>query len=119
LDHTIKTSKSVWDSVSLYQKKENREIEIGRNKNVIELGSGKSIPSITISILGVNKLMITDMPSVIPEIKKIIKLNNLNEKNITVKPLNWMDRPWDYIIASDIVWIDYLIEPLIETLDES
>ncbi|CAJ0833128.1 3193_t:CDS:2 [Entrophospora sp. SA101] len=74
--------------------------------------------------------MITDMPSVIPEIKKIIKLNNLNEKNITVKPLNWMDRkdlpllinndnrPWDYIIASDIVWIDYLIEPLIETLDD-
>ncbi|CAG8807083.1 38019_t:CDS:2, partial [Gigaspora margarita] len=104
LEHTILTSTSVWDA-----------------------GSGTSIPSITTSILGAKQVTITDAPSVIPQIKNIIKLNSLLKKPVNVESLDWVNGKenletlkngrWDYILGSDIVWVDHLIKPLIETID--
>ncbi|KAG9292191.1 hypothetical protein G9A89_023911 [Geosiphon pyriformis] len=104
--HTIQTAGSLWDG-----------------------GAGKSIPSITASILGASSVMITDAPSVVPSIERILRLNQL-EKNVQVNALDWEDRdqylkqiinpkngPFDYILAADVVWVDYLIEPLIETIN--
>ncbi|CAG8478485.1 15700_t:CDS:2 [Acaulospora colombiana] len=104
-DHAVCTAASVWDA-----------------------GSGKSIPSLATAILGAKKVTTTDVPDIIPRIKRIVKLNGL-EGSIDVKPLDWLNReiflksltnendPWDFIIGADIVWVDYLIQPLIKTID--
>ncbi|CAI2169472.1 20671_t:CDS:2 [Funneliformis geosporum] len=132
-DHTIKTAETVWDTsliLSKYLEKQCDENKLNfKGKKVIEVGAGKSIPSLASYILGASLVTITDVPSVIPEIKKIIKLNGFENTNVFAKPLNWKDRkehmsilinegPWDYILAADVVWVDYLIEHLVDTISE-
>ncbi|CAG8513159.1 6372_t:CDS:2 [Scutellospora calospora] len=131
LEHTIYTSTSVWDAsliLSKFLEKQFRQNKINfKEKRFIELGSGKSIPSLTSLILGAKHVTITDVPQVIPQIKKTIELNGLFNKSVKVEPLDWMNGKeylkilnndqWDYILGADIVWVDYLIKPLIETID--
>ncbi|CAG8665448.1 6967_t:CDS:2 [Dentiscutata erythropus] len=131
LEHTIRTATSVWDAsliLAKFLEKQFYENKINfKEKNFIELGSGTSIPSITSSILDAKQVTITDAPSVIPQIKKIIKLNGLLKKPLNVEPLDWVNGKehletlknsrWDYILGSDIVWVDYLIKPLIKVID--
>ncbi|KAF0484138.1 putative Rapid response to glucose protein [Gigaspora margarita] len=131
LEHTILTSTSVWDAsliLAKFLEKQFYENKINfKEKNFIELGSGTSIPSVTTSILGAKQVTITDAPSVIPQIKNIIKLNSLLKKPVNVESLDWVNGKenletlkngrWDYILGSDIVWVDHLIKPLIETID--
>ncbi|CAG8452756.1 3184_t:CDS:2 [Funneliformis caledonium] len=132
-DHTIKTAYSVWDAsliLSKFLEKQCNENKLNfKGKKVIEVGAGKSIPSIASYILGASLVTITDVPSVVPEIEKIITLNGFENKNVFAKPLDWINRkehipilinegPWDYILAADVVWVDYLIEPLIDTISE-
>ncbi|CAG8442479.1 11989_t:CDS:2 [Rhizophagus irregularis] len=101
-----------------------------KGKKVIELGAGKSIPSLTSSILGASMVTITDAPIVIPEIEKIIKLNGFENNNVLAKPLDWENRkdyipflidkgPWDFILAADVIWVDYLIVPLVDSIDDN
>ncbi|CAG8722788.1 3559_t:CDS:2, partial [Ambispora leptoticha] len=144
--HTVKTAGSVWDAVNIdtglilakYIEKQsiisnNDTLKI-EGKKIIELGSGKSIPSIAAIILGARSVTITDSPSVIPSILRIMELNKLKSKHVHVRALDWEQRetyieqlnnnddnddstPYDYIFAADVVWVDYLIEPLVETID--
>ncbi|CAG8450244.1 1462_t:CDS:2 [Cetraspora pellucida] len=131
LEHTIRTAASVWDAsliLAKFLEKQCRENKINfKEKTFIELGSGKSIPSIASAILGAKQVTITDVPNVIPQIKKIIKLNGLFKNSVNVEPLDWINGKehiealsnahWDYILGADIVWVDYLAKPLIETID--
>ncbi|CAB4421367.1 unnamed protein product [Rhizophagus irregularis] len=55
--------------------------------------------------------------------------NKLDFKGRKTKPLDWENRkdyvpflidkgPWDFILAADVVWVDYLIVPLVDSIDE-
>ncbi|RIA88128.1 hypothetical protein C1645_877623 [Glomus cerebriforme] len=67
-DHTIKTANSVWDAsliLSKFLEKQCNENKLDlKGKKVIEVGAGKSIPSLTSSILGASMVTITDAPSI-------------------------------------------------------
>ncbi|CAG8709367.1 326_t:CDS:2, partial [Acaulospora morrowiae] len=131
-DHAVRTATSVWDAgliLAKFLEKQEKQSKINfTQKNFLELGSGKAIPSLTAAILGAKKVITTDVPDITPRIKKIVKLNGL-ENNIIVKPLDWLSRenlpesivlendPLDFIMGADIVWVDYLIQPLVETID--
>ncbi|GBC09133.1 hypothetical protein RclHR1_08620009 [Rhizophagus clarus] len=132
-DHTVKTANNIWDAsliLSKFLEKQCNENKMDfKGKKVIEVGAGKSIPSLTSSILGASMVTITDVPIVIPEIEKIIKLNGLENNNVLAKPLDWENRkdyipflidkdPWDFILAADVVWVDYLIVPLVDSINE-
>ncbi|CAB4469764.1 hypothetical protein RhiirA5_351304 [Rhizophagus irregularis] len=132
-DHAVKTANNVWDAsliLSKFLEKQCNENKLDfKGKKVIELGAGKSIPSLTSSILGASMVTITDAPIVIPEIEKIIKLNGFENNNVLAKPLDWENRkdyipflidkgPWDFILAADVIWVDYLIVPLVDSIDE-
>jgi predicted nicotinamide N-methyase len=120
--HTIRTAESVWDgSIVLAKFLEKQKNYLGlENAKVLELGAGRGIAGIAAGILGA-ECTITDLYPVIPCIDKSISLNRLPK--VCALPLDWTEpvdlhTEFDYIIAADVIWVQELIEPLIDTIDE-
>ena len=69
----------------------------------------------------------TDVEEVLSSLREIVYgYNKLDPAKISVEAINWIDFPYqesktrmhefDYIFASDIVWLEHLIEPFVVTL---
>lgn len=99
-----------------------------RPLNILELGSGTGIVGIVAAItLGAN-VTATDLPHVIPNIQLNANVNAgvlaSNGGAVNVAPLRWghaddvelIERDFDLILASDVVYHDHLYEPLLQTL---
>jgi hypothetical protein len=76
------------------------------------------------SILGANKVHITDVDDAMASLRHIVyDLNGLNKESVEVKRLDWtdVDKEWsqvkvDVILAADVVWVEQLIAPLVSAI---
>ena len=99
------------------------------NSWILELGAGTSLPSIVLKLLGY-KVVATDLKYLVEFVKKNIYLNVSSENSeIFIKELEWgktedletikkLVKKFDFIICSELIYIEESFDDLIKTLDE-
>jgi len=98
------------------------------SKNLIELGAGTGLVSITAAALGAN-VIATDMKEILPLLMYNIQQNEKkfrSKLNIHIKELTWGNETqlqqfdgmhFDYILCSDVVYDPNLFQSLILTMN--
>lgn len=101
-----------------------------RGRRVLELGSGTGLGGIVAASLGAD-VTLTDLPPVLGNLEANLDLNQGGVRaaggSLAAAALPWGDaaaiadvaaagRPFDLIIASDVVYYSYLFGPLLQTL---
>ncbi|KAF9153898.1 hypothetical protein BG015_002378 [Linnemannia schmuckeri] len=113
------------------------------DKRVLELGAGQGIVSLSAAALGAERVIMTDIDSAVPALQRGVCLNRFQAPQVEVTALDWTNRShalqhiWndllsdpstpsstaattrpqlDYILASDVIWVDYLVSALVETI---
>ncbi|KAF8395266.1 hypothetical protein HHK36_019208 [Tetracentron sinense] len=131
---------TVWDASMVLIKFLEKNCRKGRfcpsklkGKRVIELGAGCGVAGFGMALLGCDVIS-TDQIEVLPLLmrnverntSRIIQTNPVSESfgSIQVAELDWgnedhikaVDPPFDYIIGTDIVYAEHLLEPLLQTI---
>ncbi|XP_027909151.1 protein N-lysine methyltransferase METTL21A isoform X1 [Vigna unguiculata] len=129
---------TVWDASLVFAKFLERNCRRGRfspaklkGKRVIELGAGCGVSGFGMALLGCD-VIVTDQKEVLPLLERNVERNisRVMQKNpetfgsIKVAELQWGDEshikavgpPFDYIIGTDVVYVDHLLEPLLQTI---
>lgn len=119
------TGLTIWDgSVVLAKYLEQCADVLVKDKRVIELGCGTGLVGIAAGILGAKRVVLTDLQYTHSNINKNIRANTGNfpkGTKMSVKELDWLNLPermeesYDLILASDVVWLEGLVRPLVET----
>ncbi|KAL1323582.1 uncharacterized protein [Arachis hypogaea] len=102
-----------------------------KGKRVIELGAGCGVSGFGMALLGCD-VIVTDQKEVLPLLQRNVERNisRVMQKNpesfgsIKVAELQWgdeshikaVDPPFDYIIGTDVVYVEHLLEPLLQTI---
>jgi predicted nicotinamide N-methyase len=102
-----------------------------KNKTVLELGSGTSLPGLLCAKFGASKVYLTDdawQPNTLKNINEAVKINGLAEQfdRVQVKGLSWGDYTeelfdinqdkLDFVIGSDLFFDPTVFEPLLITI---
>ncbi|KAF9949030.1 hypothetical protein BGZ70_001974 [Mortierella alpina] len=142
LSHTARTASSVWDcSIVLGKYLEALSAKspgYWNGKRVLELGAGQGIASFSAAALGAEQVIITDIDSAIAGLQEGVTMNGFRALQVQVAALDWTNRVealqniqrnllgrssstdrhshLDYILASDVIWVDYLIPALVDTV---
>ncbi|KAG0570528.1 hypothetical protein M758_6G162500 [Ceratodon purpureus] len=134
---------TVWDSSMVFVKyleKNSKKGEFSRaklqNKRVVELGAGCGLSGLGMALLGC-EVVVTDQVEVLPLLLRNTERNMGRAKysaseyshlgpigSIEVAELNWgnqeqaeaLNPPFDYIIGTDVVYKEYLLPPLLESI---
>ncbi|XP_019448755.1 PREDICTED: protein N-lysine methyltransferase METTL21A isoform X2 [Lupinus angustifolius] len=129
---------TVWDSSLVFAKFLERNCRKGRfspaklkGKRVIELGAGCGVSGFGMALLGCD-VIVTDQKEVVPllqrnvdrNISRVMQNNPKSFGSIKVSELYWgdeshikaVDPPFDYIIGTDVVYAEHLLEPLLQTI---
>ncbi|XP_054811580.1 uncharacterized protein LOC129312850 isoform X2 [Prosopis cineraria] len=102
-----------------------------KGKRVIELGAGCGVSGFGMALLGCD-VIVTDQKEILPILQRNVERNisRVMQKNpdlfgsVKVSELQWGDRdhiravdpPFDYIIGTDVVYVEHLLEPLLQTV---
>lgn len=117
------TGCAVWDAaVSLVRFLE-KNPEYVADRLVLEIGCGLGLCGISCVSIGANHVTLTDMDYILQSTQRNILFNKV-EKQAVVCCLDWFDPEialiqWndiDIIIASDVIWLEHLITPFVQTL---
>ncbi|XP_002961392.2 protein-lysine methyltransferase METTL21C [Selaginella moellendorffii] len=96
--------------------------------SVLELGSGPGLVGLVAARLGAARVLLTDLPQAIPNLAYNAQRNFPGDGGavIEARTLRWgveedvaqlaQDWSFDLIVASDVVYYDYLFQPLLQTL---
>jgi len=93
-------------------------------KNILELGCGLGLCGITAALCGASKVTLSDLGYILDTTRENVHLN-CSDCETSVVELDWFHpeaaialkwSEFDIIIASDVLWIKPLIEPLVNTL---
>lgn len=131
---------TVWDASMVFVKFLEKNCRKGRfsisklkGKRVIELGAGCGVAGFGMALLGCDVIS-TDQVEVLPLLtrnverntSRIIQMNPGSDSfgSIQVAELDWGNEdhikavgpPFDYIIGTDIVYVEHLLEPLLQTI---
>lgn len=134
---------TVWDASMVFVKFLEKNCRKGqfsppklKGKRVIELGAGCGLAGFGMALLGCDVLA-TDQTEVLPLLMRNVERNTMRIKqanaenpysvsfgSIEVAELDWgnqqhiaaVDPPFDYIIGTDIVYVEHLLEPLLKTI---
>lgn len=131
---------TVWDASMVFVKFLERNNRKGRfcttkmkGKRAIELGAGCGLAGFGMALLGCD-VVSTDQVEVLPLLMRNVERNTswITQANpdsasfgsITVAELDWgnkdhiraLDPPFDYIIGTDVVYAEHLLEPLLQTI---
>ncbi|XP_051113284.1 uncharacterized protein LOC127239253 [Andrographis paniculata] len=131
---------TVWDASMVFAKFLEKNSRKGRfspsklkEKRVIELGAGCGVAGFGMALLGCDVLS-TDQIEVLPLLKRNVERNisrivqtchdSDSFGSIVVTELNWGDMdqikscnpPFDYIIGTDVVYSEHLLDPLLQTI---
>ncbi|KAJ7528663.1 hypothetical protein O6H91_15G012700 [Diphasiastrum complanatum] len=134
---------TVWDSSIVLAKFLERNCKKGEfsalklsGKRVIELGAGCGLAGLAMGLLGCHVTM-TDQVEVLPLLLRNVERNMSRAKlacpdglcsghfgTVAVAELNWgnelqiaaMEPPFDYIVGTDIVYAEHLLQPLFQTM---
>lgn len=131
---------TVWDASMVLVKFLEKNCRKGRfcpsklkGKRVIELGAGCGVAGFGMALLGCD-VVSTDQVEVLPllmrnverNISRIMQMNPDADSigSMTAAELSWgntdhimaLDPPFDYIIGTDVVYAEHLLEPLLHTM---
>lgn len=129
---------TIWDASLVFAKFLERNCRKGRfspaklkGKRVLELGAGCGVSGFAMAMLGCD-VTVTDQKEVLPLLQRNVDRNisRVMQKNpelfgsIKVSELQWGDEshikavgpPFDYIIGTDVVYVEHLLEPLLQTI---
>ncbi|KAL6204873.1 hypothetical protein ACLB2K_022140 [Fragaria x ananassa] len=131
---------TVWDASLVFAKFLEKNSRRGKfspaklkGKRVIELGAGCGVAGFGMALLGCDVVM-TDQVEVLPLLmrnverntSRITLINSASESfgSVQVAELSWgnedhiraVDPPFDYIIGTDVVYKEDLLEPLLQTI---
>jgi len=85
-------------------------------RTVLELGAGLGLCSVAAKLFGAAEVVATDLQHALPGIAHTAALNNVQ---LTIRALDWT-QPYavraDLVVLSDVVWVEWLVEPLVSTL---
>jgi len=104
--------------------------ELVQAKFVLELGAGTGLPSLVAAKYDASRVIATDMEDkTLQQLDELTRRNNCQDK-IELCKLNWNDS-WkddplhslhsvtaDVILASDVIYHDQMVEPLVKTIDK-
>eukprot|EP00698_Gefionella_okellyi_P020067 TRINITY_DN6251_c0_g1_i2.p1 TRINITY_DN6251_c0_g1~~TRINITY_DN6251_c0_g1_i2.p1 ORF type:complete len:220 (+),score=40.49 TRINITY_DN6251_c0_g1_i2:28-687(+) len=122
--HTTNTGFSLWDaSYVMIHLLVGFEKDVLPVKRVLELGAGRGTVGIAAALLGAH-VTVTDMPEVVPSLQEVVDANKAAHDGISidVMALDWfrtddcVSGAFDYILASDVIWVEELVVPLANTL---
>ncbi|KAI3853992.1 hypothetical protein MKX03_024022 [Papaver bracteatum] len=97
-------------------------------RRILELGSGTGLAGIAAAAILSSSCVITDLPHVLPNLQFNADANSTmlvsRGASVNVAALRWGDkddmelvgREFDIILGSDVVYYDYLYDPLLQTL---
>ncbi|PSR89929.1 Protein N-lysine methyltransferase [Actinidia chinensis var. chinensis] len=129
---------TVWDASMVFAKFLEKNCRKGKfspsklkGKRVIELGAGCGVAGFGMALLGCD-VVSTDQTEVLPLLmrnverntSRIMQMNPDSFGSIQVAELNWgnadhikaVGPPFDYIIGTDVVYAEHLLEPLLQTM---
>lgn len=131
---------TVWDASMVFVKFLEKNCRKGRfspaklkGKRIIELGSGCGLAGFGMALLGCD-VVSTDQVEVLPLLMRNVERNTsiVTQTNpdsasfgsIEVAELDWgnlehiraVNPPFDYIVGTDVVYAEHLLEPLLQTL---
>ncbi|XP_021841105.1 uncharacterized protein [Spinacia oleracea] len=96
-------------------------------KTVVELGAGTGLPGLTASRLGARRVVLTDLPPLLPGLRNNVEVNGLDDVRVEVCELVWgadelpsqlneLQRGVDLVLMSDVFYDSSLMAPLAKTL---
>ncbi|XP_039051266.1 protein-lysine methyltransferase METTL21D-like [Hibiscus syriacus] len=131
---------TVWDTSMVFAKFLEKNCRKGRfcpsklkGKRVIELGAGCGVAGFGMACLGCD-VVSTDQIEVVPLLRRnvernssrIMQMNSNSDSfgSIKVAELDWGNEdhikavapPFDYVIGTDVVYAEHLVEPLLQTI---
>ncbi|CAI9104983.1 OLC1v1003789C1 [Oldenlandia corymbosa var. corymbosa] len=131
---------TVWDASMVFAKFLEKNSRKGKfcpcklkGKRVLELGAGCGVAGFSMALLGCDVIS-TDQTEVLPLLIRNVERNTsrIMQANpgsdffgsIEVAELNWgnedhikaVDPPFDYILGTDVVYAEHLLEPLLKTI---
>ena len=116
------TGLTIWDGSVVLSKYLEQKPYLVQEQTVLELGAGTGVVGVTAGKLHAKRVVVTDLKYTHENLWRNIRRNHL-EGIIDVLELDWtrlpkrLDAHFDLIVASDVVWIESLIEPLVQTFD--
>ena len=121
------TGKSLWDGAILLAAFLSLNPDLVRAQTVIELGAGHGLAGLAAALLNAENVAITDLEYALPAARTTVDLNvaGLEHSNtdVQIEALDWFKPPsdsrgrWSVILASDVVWLQELVRPFVNTLD--
>lgn len=126
------TGLTTWDgSVVLAKYLEHARMEDLRGARILELGSGTGLVGLSAALLGAREVILTDLAYTMDNLARNAKATMRNAVATTsssvkcavhTQVLDWFDPPtdlgsFDFVLASDVVWVEELIAPLVSTFD--
>jgi ribosomal protein L11 methylase PrmA len=90
--------------------------ELDKGKNIVELGCGIGVLSVSLKVAGFRNVLATDLPEVI---QVTAKNASMNEVDLEVQQLDWYQPRFidcEVVLLADCVWINELLLPLVRTL---
>jgi predicted nicotinamide N-methyase len=117
------TGCAVWDAAVFLVRFLEGNPKYVTNKRVLELGCGLGLCGISCASIGAHHVTLTDMDYILQSTQRNVLANKV-EKQAAVCCLDWLDPEmavieWnqiDIIIASDVIWLEHLIAPFVQTL---
>lgn len=93
-------------------------------KTVLELGAGTGVVGVVASVLGAERVILTDLAYTMETLKDSVERNReVLRGEVECVALDWMAPPdadalgpVDIVLASDVVWVQELIVPFVSTL---
>ncbi|ETV97919.1 hypothetical protein H310_09236 [Aphanomyces invadans] len=125
------TGLTIWDgSVVLARYLEHVSLSVGhddnvRGKRVLELGAGTGLVGLAASLCGASHVTLTDLAYALENLSRNVELNRgaISPAAVAVSELDWFAPQSssftdgvDMVVGSDIVWVESLIEPLVQTI---
>ncbi|KAI9916150.1 hypothetical protein PsorP6_016952 [Peronosclerospora sorghi] len=125
------TGLTTWDgSVVLAKYLEHKRRADIAGSRVVELGAGTGLAGISAALLGARQVLLSDLDYVVENlannVHETLKLAASSgrpvESDISTLVLDWFSPPTDlgdidFLLASDVVWVEELIPPLVATFD--
>lgn len=124
------TGLTTWDgSVVLAKYLEHARMDNLRGARILELGSGTGLVGLSAALLGAREVILTDLAYTMDNLARNAEATMRNaagtgeiECTVHIQVLDWFNPPtdlgsFDFVLASDVVWVEELIAPLVSTFD--
>lgn len=120
------TGLTTWDgSVVLAKYLEHTRMDDVRGKRIVELGTGTGLVGISAALMGAKEAILTDLEYTMANLERNVAMTMAKTSSIhgaiSTRVLDWFAPPLDMgnldlILASDVVWVEELIAPLVQTM---